>query len=70
MHEREYRRERGFSSPRRPEYETYRYVEAPVRRSGSKGGYYEGPRASRDSYRRERMVVEDDYGRRRREYQR
>lgn len=71
MHEREFRRERGYSSPRpKQEYETYRYIEAPKHRSGSRGGYYEGPRASRDSFRRERMVVEDDYGRRRREYQR
>lgn len=72
IHEREFRRERGYSSPRPPrqEYETYRYVEAPKNRSGSRGGYYEGPRASRDSFRRERMVVEDDFGRRRREYQR
>ncbi|KAM0721708.1 hypothetical protein Q7P37_002633 [Cladosporium fusiforme] len=71
MHEREIRRERGYSNPRpKQEYETYRYVEAPKNRSGSRGGYYEGPRASRDSFRRERMIVEDDYGRRRREYQR
>lgn len=71
VHEREYRRERGYSSPPpKPEWETYRYVEAPKNRSGSRSGYYEGPRASRDSFRRERMVIEDDYGRRRREYRR
>jgi hypothetical protein len=57
--EREYRRERGYSSPPKQEYETYRYVEAPKTRSGSRGGgYHEGPRASRDSFRRN-----DDYGR-------
>jgi hypothetical protein len=54
--EREYRRERGYSQPKQ-EYETYRYVEAPKTRSGSRG-YHEGPRASRDSFRRT-----DDYGR-------
>ena len=60
MHEHEYRRERGYSNPpRKPEYETYRYVEAPRNRSGSKSGYHEGSRVSRDSFRRE-----DDYGRR------
>ena len=60
IHEREYRRERGYSNPPpKPEYETYRYVEAPRNRSGSKSGYHEGSRASRDSFRRE-----DDYGRR------
>jgi hypothetical protein len=60
MHEREYRRERGYSNPPpKPEYETYRYVEAPRNRSGSKSGYHEGSRVSRDSFRRE-----DDYGRR------
>lgn len=60
IHEREIRRERGYSHPRpKPEYETYRYVEAPKNRSGSRSGYHEGPRASRDSFRRE-----DDYGRR------
>jgi hypothetical protein len=59
--EREFRRERGYSNPPpKQEYETYRYVEAPKIRSGSRGGgYHEGPRASRDSFRRE-----DDYGRR------
>lgn len=60
MHEREYRRERGYSNPpHKPEYETYRYVEAPKNRSGSRSGYHEGSRVSRDSFRRE-----DDYGRR------
>jgi hypothetical protein len=60
IHEREYRRERGYSNPPpKPEYETYRYVEAPRNRSGSKSGYHEGSRVSRDSFRRE-----DDYGRR------
>lgn len=58
--EREIRRERGYSNPPpKPEYETYRYVEAPKNRSGSKSGYHEGSRVSRDSFRRE-----DDYGRR------
>jgi hypothetical protein len=58
MHERETRRERDYSAPK-PEYETYRYVEAPKNRSGSRSGYHEGSRVSRDSFRRE-----DDYGRR------
>lgn len=58
IHEREVRRERGYSNPPpRQEYETYRYVEAPKNRSGSRSGYHEGSRASRDSFRR------DDYGR-------
>jgi hypothetical protein len=58
IHERETRRERGYSAPK-PEYETYRYVEAPKNRSGSRSGYHEGSRVSRDSFRRD-----DDYGRR------
>jgi hypothetical protein len=58
IHERETRRERGYSAPK-PEYETYRYVEAPKNRSGSRSRYHEGSRVSRDSFRRE-----DDYGRR------
>lgn len=74
MHEREYRRERGYSSPR-PEYETYRYVEAPKDRSisrGPRGSYHDGSRASRDGgFRREtRVVIEDDNGRRKVEYRR
>jgi hypothetical protein len=60
IHEREVRRERGYSNPPpKPEYGTYRYVEAPKNRSGSRSGYHEGSRVSRDSFRRE-----DDYGRR------
>ncbi|OQO08837.1 hypothetical protein B0A48_05727 [Cryoendolithus antarcticus] len=75
LHERETRRERDYGSPK-PEYETYRYVEAPKggpARSRSRGqgtSFYDGPRASQDAYRRERVVTEDEYGRRRREYQR
>jgi outer membrane biosynthesis protein TonB len=59
--EREYRRERGYSNPPpKQEYETYRYVEAPKTRSGSRGGgYHEGPRASIGSFRRD-----DEYSRR------
>lgn len=74
IHEREYRRERGYSNPR-PEYETYRYVEAPKDRSVSRGprsSYHDGSRASRDNgFRREtRVVIEDDHGRRKVEYRR
>ena len=60
--EREIRRERR---PSRPEFETYRYIDAPrdYGRSRAGSGYHE-PRESRDSVRREtRVVVDDGYGR-------
>jgi len=62
--EREIRRERRAS---RPEYETYRYIDAPRDYGHSKSragsGNYE-PSESRDSVRREtRVVVDDGYGR-------
>jgi hypothetical protein len=67
VHEREHevRRERGYSRPRGDEYETYRYVNAPTRRS-------EEGRGGREGYRRERerIVIEDGYGRRQRDYRR
>ena len=71
-HEREFRRERTYSRP--SDYETYRYVNAPFesRRSISRRGEFDEPRASRGSFRRERerVVIEDDYGRQRRDYRR
>ena len=69
-HEREIRRERRYSKPR-GEYETYRYVNAPpdYGRSSSRRVDYGDPRASQSSYReRERVVMDDEFGRRRREY--
>lgn len=84
MHEREYRRERrrDYSPESSPRYEHFRYVEGPERdryddmrrsrsraRSRSRDHGYEDPRGS---YRetRERVVIVDDDGRRRREYMR
>ena len=75
MHEKTYRRERAYSRPR-DQYETYRYVNAPSdrRRSMSRRDGYDDPRMNRESYcrekERERVVVEEDYGRRRRDHMR
>ena len=81
IHEHEYRRERRDYSPDSPRYETFRYVE-----SGPDDRYDNYPRRERSrsrdsrgyghdargSYRetRERVLVVDDDGRRRREYRR
>jgi hypothetical protein len=81
VHEREVRRERRDYSPARsersPTYETFRYIDPPEQR-------YAAPRRERSrsrdrrsyadegSYRetRERVLIVDDDGRRRREYRR
>lgn len=82
LREKEYRRERDYGAPPREEYETYRYVEPPEPHRHDRGGYgrdrgashgsrnsfADDPRASRSSYRRERMIVENSDGRRTREY--
>lgn len=90
IREKEYRRSRGYSQPRQPEYETFRYVDAPSSGRESRGGggrdrslsvhvrdsggprssYHDDPGASKQSYgrQRERIEVDDGYGRRRREY--
>ena len=64
--EKEIRRERGYSRPRAPEYETYRYVNAP-REERSRG-----PRDSGGVEREIRIRIEDERGDRRRtgEYRR
>ncbi|TKA77602.1 hypothetical protein B0A55_03128 [Friedmanniomyces simplex] len=61
--EKEIRRERGYAKPRE-EFETYRYVNAPPGAAGA-GGPKEGYRRER-----ERIVIEDGYGRRDRDYRR
>lgn len=82
MREKEYLHERR--SPHGPpghkdEYETYRYVQPPGNSSRPRGSgnldprssQIEDPRASRSSYnRREKIVVEDGFGGRTREYRR
>jgi hypothetical protein len=86
VREREYRRERNYSPESSPRYEHFRYVEPPpseddryeryVRRERSRSRArsrdrdygYDGRGSFRET--RERVVIVDDDGRRRREYRR
>jgi hypothetical protein len=78
LREKEYIRERRSPHehvPRKEDYDTYRYVQPPGstghRRSGnldSRTSQIDDPRASRSSYNRRDVVIEDSHGGRTREY--